>query len=78
MLDGMAEVLARHRPAVLCEFDSADPAVLDQKVARFRELMAERGYEVRDLSPSYEGADWNVYHGLALPSADGAGQRSEL
>ncbi len=78
VLDGMADLLARHRPAVLCEFDSSDPAVLDEKVAKFRELMAERGYEVRDLSPSYEGADWNVYHGLALASPDGAGQRSPL
>jgi FkbM family methyltransferase len=78
VLDGMVDVMATHRPVVLCEFDSAEPAALDQKVARFRELMVDRGYEVRDLSPSYEGADWNVYHGLALPSGDGAGQRSGL
>ena len=78
VLDGMAEVLAPPPAGGPREFDSADPAVLDQKVARFRELMAARGYDVRDLSPSYEGADWNVYHGLALPSGDGAGQRSEL
>jgi hypothetical protein len=72
----MTDVMARHRPVVLCEFDSSDAQVLETKVATFRELMAIRGYEVRDLSPSYEGADWHVYHGLALPSGDG--QRSGL
>jgi FkbM family methyltransferase len=67
VLRGMSGILREHRPAILCELDSAVPSVLAEKVAAFRELMSQQGYEVRDLSPSYDGADWNVYHGLALP-----------
>jgi len=67
VLAGMTEIMARHRPAVLCELDSPDEAGLRAKVAAFRDLMLVRGYEVRDLPPSYAAADWHVYHGLALP-----------
>lgn len=69
VLDGMTEVLAQHRPTVVCELDSVDPAVLAGKVARFRARMADAGYEVSDLAPSYAGSGWHVYHGLARPAA---------
>lgn len=76
VLDGMSELLLTHRPVVLCELDSSDRSVLDSKVLSFRERLTGSGYEVRDLSPSYAGADWHVYHGLALPSVGGSGHRS--
>jgi FkbM family methyltransferase len=77
VLDGMAGLLATHRPTILCELDSSDASVLETKVRTFHSRMTDLGYEVRDLSPSYEGADWHVYHGLALTAGVGAGHRSE-
>ena len=76
VLNGMVRLLSSHRPLVLCELDSPDRAVLDGKVQRFRQLMERHGYDVRDLPGSYEGADWQVYHGLAAPSSEATGHRT--
>jgi FkbM family methyltransferase len=76
VLDGMAGLLHTYRPVVLCELDSIDASVLESKISTFHKRMIDLDYQVRDLSPSYEGAAWNVYHGLALTAEVGAGHRS--
>jgi FkbM family methyltransferase len=79
VLDGMAELLRTRRPALLCELDSAQPAVLTAKVATWRDRMRDVSYEVHDLAPSYEGSGWHVYHATARPVAgarSAPGQRS--
>lgn len=68
VLDGMAEVLRVHRPALVCELDSSDPAILAGKIADWRQRMRQIGYDVADLAPSYEGSGWHVYHATARPS----------
>lgn len=72
VLDGMADLLAGARPALVCELDSADPAVLATKVDAWRTRMAAVGYEVTDLQDSYGGSGWHVYHAVARPVSDHA------
>ncbi len=68
VLAGMSEILAQHRPTLVCELDSPDPGVLATKVDLWRSTMATAGYEVSDLADSYEGSGWHVYHAVARPS----------
>jgi len=77
VLAGMTDTLAGHRPTLVCELDSADSAVLEQKIATFRAFADARAYRVTDLPTSYAETSWHVYHAVARPlEAPDWGQRS--
>ena len=72
VLDGMAELLRTHRPAVVCELDAPTPSLLAGKVAALRARMAQVEYHVHDLPDSYGGSGWHVHHATAVPRTGGA------
>lgn len=65
VLDGMAAILAAHRPALVCEFDGPDEATVAAAVETFQARLAGLSYAVAALAPSYAGSGWHVVHVVA-------------
>ncbi|PZF79909.1 FkbM family methyltransferase [Jiangella anatolica] len=66
VLAGMTQLLAAHRPALVCEFDGPDDAAVEAATDRFEAALSGLAYDVRTLDPSYEGSGWQVRHVVAV------------
>jgi FkbM family methyltransferase len=62
---GMAELLRHEHPALLIELDASSGERLAAKQTRIGVLLAELGYRVEPLDPSYGETSWHVTHLLA-------------
>lgn len=69
VLEGMQEILAAHRPVIVCELDAGSDAELTEQIAALRAAPALQGYSIRQLPASYPQGGWHVVHLLALHAA---------
>lgn len=65
VLQGMRTTATRHRPTILCEIDAPDRQSLGERKSSIVAELADLGYAVRQLSPSYPQVGWCVEHLLA-------------
>jgi FkbM family methyltransferase len=71
VLEGMERTLTQHRPKIVFEVDSADPARASARFDAVAGYLRRFDYRIDRLDPSYTGVDWTVLHGLALPGNGG-------
>ncbi|MGQ0679418.1 MAG: FkbM family methyltransferase [Actinomycetota bacterium] len=67
VLSGMAATIRSHGPAVICELDDRNQAILERKCHTVASVLNTHGYQVSRLEVSYRLTDWQVAHLLAVP-----------
>jgi len=68
VLDGMINVIIRHKPHLLYEVDDPAPDRFRHRWDDLDQRVSGLGYRVRRLKNSYPNLNWNVGHSIASPS----------